>query len=458
MTTPQTPSQRLQIALPYLRVLADSLVEGFCFVNKNGVVLVWNKSAEVIYQVKSEDILDRLITDFFPNALIDEVRRTRIMQIDIDHEPRPGSHILISAIPVYLEGEFIGAISTERDYADMIRLAKELERAQAKVSFLEKEMMKSAGIFSSIIGNSPNFLKQIKVAQQIAPTATNVMISGASGTGKENFARGIHELSERKGLFIPINCSAVPSELFESEFFGYMPGSFTGASNKGKAGFFELANEGTLFLDEIGDMPYPAQAKLLRVLQENTVMRIGSATPIPVNVRIISATNRNLKQMMIEGSFREDLYYRLNVLQIDIPSLAERRSDIPLLVDHFINLYTKKNGLGPKKISPAAMDILMSYSWPGNVRELMNVVENMVVINRQKNITVEDIPHYIQTESNETTPAYPMDLGVAVSLLESTTITQAIERCDGNKTKAAKLLNIPRATLYKKIKDYNLDV
>ena len=457
--TPKTQiPQALQVALPYIRILADSLVEGFCFVNARGIVLVWNKRAAETYGVQSSAILGRPISEFFPNALIEEVRRTRAVQIDMDHEPREGSHILISAMPVYMDGKFIGAISTERDHEDMIRLGKKLEDAEAKVLFLQKEMLKSSGLLSSIVGNAPNFLKKIEIAQQIAPTDTNIMITGESGTGKEVFAQGIHELSGRKGLFIPINCSAIPSELFESEFFGYMPGSFTGASAKGKAGFFELAHGGTLFLDEIGDMPYPAQAKLLRVLQENVVMRIGSSELIPIDVRVISATNRNLKAMMREErSFREDLYYRLNVLEIHIPSLTERPSDIPLLVDHFMKLYTQKNGLNPKKITPAAMEVLSQYHWPGNVRELMNIIENMVVIHRQDTISVDDIPSHIHTDKHHPdTPDYPMDLTAAIRMLETGKILEAVEQCQGNKSKAAQLLNIPRATLYKKIKDYNL--
>lgn len=448
----------LQVALPYLRILADSLVEGFCFVDAEGVVLVWNKTAATIYGVKSSAIVGRPVTEFFQNALVEKVRRSRIMQIDISHEPRKGSHVLVSAMPVYMEGEFIGAISTERDHADMLRLGKELKEAEAKVLFLQREMLKSSGILSSIIGNAPNFLKKIEIAQQIAPTDTNIMITGESGTGKEVFAQGIHELSGRKGLFIPINCSAIPSELFESEFFGYMPGAFTGASTKGKAGFFELADGGTLFLDEIGEMPYPAQAKLLRVLQENSVMRVGSSELIPINVRVISATHRDLKSMMREErSFREDLYYRLNVLEIHIPSLAERRSDIPLLVDHFIKFYTQKNALGPKEITPAAMDVLAQYHWPGNVRELMNIIENMVVINRQDTISVDDIPSYVHTDRYQVSKAnYPRDLAEAVRMLETEKILEAVEQCHGNKTKAAQLLNIPRATLYKKINDYKL--
>lgn len=450
--------QALQVALPYIRLIADSLVEGFCFVNARGIVLVWNKRAAETYGVESSVILGRPVSDFFPNALIEEVRRNRVVQIDIDHEPRKGSHILVSAMPVYMDGKFIGAISTERDHADMVRLGKRLKDAEAKVLYLQKEMLKSSGLLSSIIGNAPNFLKTVDMAKQIAPTDTNIMITGESGTGKEVFAQGIHELSGRKGLFIPINCSAIPSELFESEFFGYVPGSFTGASAKGKAGFFELAHGGTLFLDEIGDMPYPAQAKLLRVLQENSVMRVGSSELIPIDVRVISATNRNLKSMMREErSFREDLYYRLNVLEIHIPSLAERRSDIPLLVDHFMKFYTQKNTMTPKKITPAAMDILTDYHWPGNVRQLMNVIENMVVINRQETISVEDIPSHLRTDNyHGPVFAYPMDLAEAVRMLETERILEAVKQCQGNKSKAAQLLNIPRATLYKKIKDYNL--
>lgn len=452
----------LSLKLQYVRVLADSLTEGLCFIDKNGIVQIWNKSAETIYGVEGPMIIGHPVVNFFPNALIEEVRLTRKAQKDIEHSPGQGAHIIISAMPVYVHGEFVGAVSTERDYKDVIQLGKELEEAQAKVSFLQHEVLKAQGIFSAIIGKSAEFLKQIEIAQQIAPTNTNVMITGASGTGKEIFARGIHELSGREGLFIPINCSAIPSELFESEFFGYQPGAFTGASSKGKAGFFELANGGTLFLDEIGDMPYAVQAKLLRAVQEGQIMRIGGAESINVDVRIISATNRDLKKMMLEErSFREDLFYRLNVLEIAIPPLARRQNDIPLLTDYFIRQFCQKNSLPQKKIHPKALKKFLAYRWPGNVRELMNVVENMVVINRGNTITVEDIPQYILNDiASAVRPVeeYPTDLGAAVRCLESDRIIQALKQCDGNKSKAAKLLNIPRVTLYKKINDYKLNV
>ena len=285
------------VCLENMRELANSIHEGVCGIDEYGLVTIWNPGAEKLYNVSSSEIIGRPLKDYFPNALLDQVRETKIAQLNVSHMPqdKEDSHILISAKPLYISGVFKGVISTDRDYAEVMRLYSDLENAQNRLSFLEGQMKKSSGILGSIGGKDPNFLKKVNAASQIAQTHTNVMITGESGTGKEVFARGIHELSGRDGLFVPINCSAIPSELFESEFFGYAPGAFTGASRKGTAGFFELANGGTVFLDEVGEMPFQAQAKLHRVLQEREAVRVGGERPIKLDVRVISAANRNHK-------------------------------------------------------------------------------------------------------------------------------------------------------------------
>lgn len=454
--------KRLNLKEPMadLRVFADTVAEGLCFTDKNGIVRIWNSSAEQLYAVTAASIVGRPLMEFFPNALMEEVRASRVPKKNISHMPRPDTHIMISATPMYLDGEFVGVVSTERDYTEVIRLHDTLEDTRAKVSFLENEVRKNSGGLASILGQSPNLLKKIEIAKQIAPTATNVMVTGESGTGKELFATGIHELSGRDGLFIPINCSAIPSELFESEFFGYMPGAFTGASSKGKAGFFELANGGTLFLDEIGDMPCQSQAKLLRALQDGEVMRVGGTVKTKVDVRIISATNRDLRRMMQDKTFREDLFYRLNVVEIRLPSLRERKTDIPLLVDTFLRNYAARNRRPVRQIDQETMKILCAYGWPGNIRELMNVVENLVVTSCGEHVDADAVPEYIREHAAEEAGGLsgdsPDDLGAAVRILETAKILAAVEQHGGNKSKAAKSLNLPRATLYHKIKEYGL--
>lgn len=316
-----------------LKSIVDCIYEAVCVIDENGIVIVWNKGAEKLYNIAYKDIIGENIEDIFPDAIVNNVRKTGVSVENKYHSPRENSYILANSMPLYIEKVFKGAVSTDRDFAELSKLYFELENANSKLIFLENEVKKISGVFGNIIGKSPNIVKKIDMARQIAPTHASVMITGESGTGKEVFARGIHELSARKGLFVPVNCSAIPSELFESEFFGYCAGAFTGANKKGKMGIFELADEGTIFLDEIGDMPLHMQAKLLRVLQEREIVRLGGEKNIKLDLRVLAATNKCLQEMVRESKFREDLYYRLNVVEINLPSLRERKEDIPIFID-----------------------------------------------------------------------------------------------------------------------------
>jgi transcriptional regulator with PAS, ATPase and Fis domain len=287
------------------------------------------------------------------------------------------------------------------------------------------------------------------------------MIYGESGTGKEVFSRAIHKHSGRKGLFVPVNCSAIPHELFESEFFGYEGGAFTGASKKGKMGIFELANNGTVFLDEIADLPLQMQAKLLRVLQENELRRIGGEKMIKIDCRIICATNKNLQEMVDKETFREDLYFRLNVINLVLPSLRSREGDLDLFIHKFLVDTSTANDKPICRISPEAIKILRNYKWKGNVRELKNTIEHMVVLNSTGKINSEDIPDYILKSVNSDPVLMSdddMDINVVVEKAERNVITKALRTCKGNKTKASKMLNIPRTTLYYKIEQYGIKV
>lgn len=444
-----------------LRSVIDCIYEAICVVDEDGIVRIWNESAEKLYKVKYEDIIGKNIADVFPNAIVEHVRREKIVVENKQHLPRENSHILANARPLYVEKKFRGAVSTDRDFKEVLTLYSELEQANSKLVFLENEIKRYSGVFGNMIGVSPIILNRISMARQIAPTSTSTMITGDSGTGKEVFARAIHELSGRKGLFVPVNCSAIPNELFESEFFGYCSGAFTGANQKGKIGLFELADRGTIFLDEIGDMPLHMQAKLLRVLQEKEITKVGGANSIKIDARVISATNKNLNKMVKEGSFREDLFYRLNVIEIQLPSLKERFEDIPILINHFLKEFANKNGRCIKAIDIEAMKILLNYDWPGNIRELMNVVEHMVVISDTEKIYKSSIPNYILLSDKNTNLSldnYPLDLNLAIKNLERETIQRALSMAKNNKSKASKLLNIPRATLYHKIQEYNINI
>lgn len=325
-----------------------------------------------------------------------------------------------------------------------------------------RNQLKKKYQFKNIIGESPAMQAVFETVEKVADTDSTVLILGESGTGKELIARALHYNSyRREGPFVPVNCAAIPGELLESELFGHEKGAFTNAIRT-RIGRFELANGGTLFLDEIGDMNPNLQSKLLRVLQERQIERIGGIKAIPVDLRIISATHQDLKKAVQKKKFREDLYYRLNVIPIHIPPLRERRSDIPLLVHHFIEHFSKTKKKKVTGITDEAMRHLMEYDWPGNVRELENMIERLVILSNHEKIDLSDLPERVfPTLSKEggiplSIPEEGLSLETAVNEFEKQLILQALNKSGWVKNKAAQLLNVNRTTLIEKIKRQNL--
>jgi transcriptional regulator with PAS, ATPase and Fis domain len=301
--------------------------------------------------------------------------------------------------------------------------------------------------------------KVFDFAARVAQVDSTVLITGESGSGKEIVAKTIHKLSKRKdGPLIQINCGAIPENLLESELFGYEPGAFTGASKEGKLGMFELAENGTLFLDEIGELPLNLQVKLLRVLQEREIVRVGGIKPKKINVRIIAATNKDLEKMVEKGMFREDLYYRLNVVRIKIPPLRERKTDIPPLIQHFLRKFNEKYEMN-KKISPEVIERLIAYDWPGNVRELENLIERLVVIVIEDIIELKHLPDYLQASINsdhfQVSVSGIIPLKKASEDLEKQLISKALQKY-GSTRKAAQILEVDQATIVRKAKKYNI--
>lgn len=443
-----------------LSQVLEALHEAVCVTDRNGVVILWNRSSEKLYKVSKEEILGMPIDQFFPNAMLLKVLASQKPIWNMYHAPRENFHVVLSTEPIFVDGELAGAVSTDRDVTEMTELSKQLEQATTAVKYLEDQMKQiTKSSFDAIVGTSETLMKRVRVAAQVAKTEATILISGESGTGKEVFARAIHEASERKGLFVPLNCSAIPPGLFESELFGYVEGAFTGARKSGKMGVFEISNKGTVFLDEIGEMPLQMQAKLLRVLQEREIYRVGSEKSIKVNTRVISASNRDLKQMVKEGKFREDLYYRLNVVEIDLPPLRDRRSDIPLLITAFLKEMCDKESRPRPQLDSEVMAILENYQWEGNVRQLKNTVEYLLVMSSGDRIAREQIPSYILNDVQPValSSEWVLDLNAAVARVESETIRQALDKSGNNRAAAAKLLNIPRTTLYYKMQQYNLN-
>ena len=434
-----------------LKYIIGHIREGICAVNNEGVVILWNSFMEERYGIKSDDIVGRPISDFLEDTICERVLRRRIGISDVySTYKKQDMYGLVHANPIFFGGEFVGVVCTELDVTEARNLSFELEKTNEKLKYLQDEVKNlSNGVFEGILGKSDKIEKAKAIAKQIAKTSSSIFIWGESGTGKEVFSRAIHEQSGRKGAFVPVNCSAIPAELFESEFFGYESGAFTGANKKGKSGIFELAKDGTVFLDEIADLPLNMQAKLLRVLQEKEVRRVGGEKTIKINPRIISATNKDLEKMVKEEKFREDLYYRLNVVEIKIPPLRERKEDIGILLHYFLDEMCRENGKPRMSLSKEAYKILENYRWKGNIRELKNTVENMVVLSDSSIIEKDAIPSYIVESAKNSTDDedYPLDLTSAIEKLEIKNITKALEMSNGNKAKAAKILNIPRTCL-----------
>jgi len=309
--------------------------------------------------------------------------------------------------------------------------------------------------FDSIVGSSEKIRETLDMAGRVAASDATVLITGESGTGKELLAKGVHYNSLRAdGPFVAVNCAAIPENLIESELFGHVKGSFTGAV-KDKEGKFELADGGTLFLDEIGDLRIDLQAKILRVLQERYVDRVGGAAPIPVDVRVIAATNKDIERSVKEGSFREDLYYRLSVIPLHMPPLRERKDDIALLVEHFIKKFNPSRNVG---VTREALDALTAYGWPGNVRELENAIERASVLKRGDTITPAELPDKLRKEktSVENIILNLPDEGISLEDLEKNLIIRALERHKGNQTRAAEYLDITRPTLIYRMEKYGI--
>ncbi|QEG36743.1 sigma-54-dependent transcriptional regulator [Bythopirellula goksoeyrii] len=331
-----------------------------------------------------------------------------------------------------------------------------LRRANAELS---RRLDEKFG-FEGVIGNSPPMQEVLDRLRRIAPTDATVLIQGDTGTGKELIAQAIHQNSPRKNRpFVGLNCAALSEHILESELFGHVKGAFTDASAD-RIGKFEYANGGTLFLDEVGDMPLPTQIKLLRVLESSEITRVGSNENIKVNVRILSATNRDLEDAIAAGTFREDLYHRLKVVTITLPSLSERTQDIPLLIEHFLKMHSQRHHKEIKSITTAARRRLMSYDWPGNVRQLKNILESMVVVDYDHVLDLDDLPEELSAGSPPNSEMGSKGLaglvGKPLSDIEALFIAETLEFTGGNREEAAKLLGIGERTLYRKIKEYQL--
>lgn len=442
--------------------LLNYAYEGFTVVDNDGCIVKWNY--ENLLGIKEEYAIGKPVKDVIENTRLHIVVKTG--EKEIRHIQRIQGHDMVAnRVPIIRNGKIIGAVGAVlfRDASEVREMTKELIGLENKINEYKgeiKRLQNSKYTFDSIITQDPKMEYLKNLARTAAHSNSTVLILGESGTGKELFAQAIHKASYRKfGPFIPINCAAIPRELLESELFGYEPGAFTGASKDGKPGKFELANGGTIFLDEIGDMPLDMQVKLLRVLEEKEFERVGGNRKINLDARIIAATHDNIEQAMERGRFREDLYYRLNVINIDIPPLRERVDDIPLLAQHLLDSLCKELRSINKKLNKKTLEILMMHKWPGNIRELRNILERSITISQVSEVLPEHLPERFLNDSLDESKAKKIvPLKSIIENAEKEAILNAIISANGNKTLAAKRLGIHRTALYKKLAKYYTNI
>ena len=446
----QENTEQIKLLASELEVVLDSVDRGIIAADYTGNILHCNSKAIELFRLRENQILNTNIKNLIGtldfNSLIEKDKNLRNKEFTYNGDNHHFRGIF-DAKPISIGDKSFGIVCTFSNISDLLKTVNNITTGTIVTSF------------DSIIGSS-YCLEQVKVeAAKASKSTSTVLIQGESGTGKELFARAVHFHSNRaKGPFIPINCAAIPEQLLESELFGYEDGAFTGARRGGKAGKFELANKGTIFLDEIGDMPIHLQTKLLRVLQEYVIERIGGKESIPIDVRIIAATNKDLEKKVLEGEFRQDLFYRLNVIPLNIPPLRDRKDDIVILVDYLLDKCNSKLEKHINKIDRTCLEIFMNYEWPGNVRELENTIEYAVNMCGGNVINFMDLPNRLRV--SESTPKNKKNSEiVSIRELEKKEIEKALEYFGHGKqaiAKAAEALELSRATLYRKVKEYEI--
>ncbi|SJZ91257.1 sigma 54-interacting transcriptional regulator [Selenihalanaerobacter shriftii] len=437
-----------------LQTILDFAHEGITAVDEEGIVTVFNPTAEKLFNKRRSEVIGKSVEQVIPNTKLPKIIKTGNENIghvqNIDE-----TKIATNRVPIKVGNKITGAVATFQDVTKIQELEQKIRQK------LHKKGLTAQYTLKDIIGNSDKIKNVKKLARKYGKVDSTVLINGESGTGKELFAQGIHNCSDRRvGPFVAVNCAALPTNLLESELFGYEEGTFTGAKKGGKKGLFELAHNGTIFLDEIGEMDKSLQARLLRVIQEKRVMKLGGEKVIPIDVRILAATNRNLREEVRNGRFREDLYYRLSVLDLDIPPLRKRKADIELIFSYLLKKKCKKLNKDIKEVDDDIIEFLADYNWPGNVRELENVIEKIVVISEGNIIKKEDInfilSNLINREDNFNLDDEFVIMDGTLEEIEREIIERTVKR-EGNKTKAAEKLGIDRTTLWRKLNKWDAE-
>ncbi|MGI6450938.1 MAG: sigma 54-interacting transcriptional regulator [Desulfitobacteriia bacterium] len=431
-----------------LKIILDTITEGIISVNEDGDIDEYNIAAEKILKM---NLNNKPCSSIFGKEIVHTIKNSEKWIGKISHFG--GIKYVCNLNPVIIDTKKAGAIIS-------IQKVSELQELEYKVrKNLDEKGLKAQYQFKDIIHNPDSPMKNVlKRCENYSKMDSSILIYGESGTGKELIAQSIHNASGRKDKpFVAINCASLPENLLESELFGYMEGAFTGAKKGGKTGLFELAHRGSLFLDEIGEISPWVQVRLLRAIEERKIIRVGGEKVIPIDVRIIYATNKDLLALVREGKFREDLYYRINVLKINLPSLKHRKMDIPVLVDYYVEQICARLNKRRVTISPMAYEILVQYDWPGNIRELRNIVERMLVNDQNDLITGEDVAGILQETADNQNVSGAWKAGFLLTQNEINLIKKVLRDTNGNKAKAAKMLGISKSTLWRKLKEMEVE-
>lgn len=436
----------------------EGALECMVITDPEGTVLFMNQAYRQFLGV--EDVVGKHVTEVIENTRMHLIGKTGKAEVAEIHKIK-GREMIANRVPIRKDGKIVAIFGTVtfKDVQHLQALASTVEQLMQELAYYKGELRSKLGAayrFEEIIATSPTIQPVTQLAKRVAKSDTTVLITGESGTGKELFAHAMHAESHRAmGPFIRVNCAAIPDTLLESELFGYEEGAFTGASRKGKKGRFELANHGTILLDEIGDMPLSLQAKLLRVLQEKEVERIGGSRPISIDVRVIASTHRDLRKMVAEGKFREDLFYRLHVVSLHIPPLRDRIEDLPLLVHKLLEQLMESTGVVVKEIQPDVWQAIRAYSWPGNIRELRNVLERALHLMEEGTLRVEHL--LLPVNAKETASAKgEQTLKSILENAEREAMQKMLVATAGNRLETAKRLGISKSSLYAKLEKYGL--
>jgi transcriptional regulator with PAS, ATPase and Fis domain len=435
--------------------------EGIVITDADGFVLKSNHAYAAFLGVQQQDIIGRHVTEVIENTRMHVVAKTGVPEI-AQLQKIKGHEMICSRIPIFEHGKVVAVVGKIifQDVDDVFAMTGRFASMKKELDFYKSELKKRLGAKHSldeIVGQSAVLGEVKALARKVARSDTTVLLKGESGTGKELFAHSLHVESGRAlGPFIKVNCAAIPETLFESELFGYKGGAFTGAQRHGKKGKFALAEKGTIFLDEVSELPLAMQVKLLRVLQEREIEPVGAVEPEPIDVRIVAATNKELEALLARGAFRQDLYYRLNVVKLEIPPLRDRREDIPLVVENLLRRLEKETGVPVEGIDAEADAVLRAYPWPGNVRELRNTLEQALYMKTEHVIRKRDLPRSLVAAVEGGTAEDGRTLKEQLRRTEEELIRRALDESNGDKVAAAARLGISKSSLYAKIELYGL--